>query len=143
MRRKSNERRIFMTFERYLRMGMQNPRSLWRRSGRWGNSASTGAPWKRTNWSGFKYVVLFYDRDKKKIGIKFTNDAKEQGVGKVSMKRRDAMIFAKGFLQHFGIDLPKQNDSQSSTTRKTGCSSWRPNSDRETGNPGAADITGL
>jgi hypothetical protein len=56
---------------------------------------------------GFKYAVLFYDRDKKKIGIKFTNDAKEQGAGKVSMKRRDAMVFAKGFLEHFGIEHSK------------------------------------
>jgi hypothetical protein len=26
---------------------------------------------------GFKYAILFYDRNKKKIGTKFTNDMKE------------------------------------------------------------------
>jgi hypothetical protein len=94
-----------MAFERYLRTRMakstQPAASIWKM----GQVSLNRSAAEMFKLGGFKYVALFFDRDKKRIGLKFTNDAKEPGVGKISTKRGGAAIYAKGFLQHFGIDF--------------------------------------
>jgi hypothetical protein len=53
------------------------------------------------------HALLFFDREKKRIGIRFTAEAKEAGAAKVAKKAGGAYIFAKGFLAHFGIEHGK------------------------------------
>jgi len=94
-----------MAFERYLRTRMSKSTkpaaSIWK-MGQINFNRSAVETYKM---SGFKYVALYFDRDKKRIGLKLTNDSKEPGVGKVSTKRDGVTIYAKGFFQHFGIDF--------------------------------------
>jgi len=96
-----------MAFERYLRLRMSKfmkpAASIWKM----GQINFNRSAVEKHKLSGFKYVALFFDRDKKRIGLKFTNDAKEPDVGKVSTKRGGVTIYAKGFLSHFGIESGK------------------------------------
>jgi len=55
----------------------------------------------------YNYVVLFFDDEERKIGIKLTNDPKEEGAAKV-IKRQNAVSFsANAFLNTFEIDHEK------------------------------------
>lgn len=52
----------------------------------------------------YNYVVLYFDSDSRRIGIKFTNNAKEEGAIKI-VKRPTAISFsATGFLKTYEID---------------------------------------
>ena len=51
----------------------------------------------------YKYAILFYDEDEKKIGIQFTNDSSEKGVFKIVKVRTGASISAKSFLGTYGL----------------------------------------
>jgi hypothetical protein len=55
----------------------------------------------------YDYVVLFFDEEQRRIGIKLTTDAKEEGATKVT-KRQSAISFsANAFLNTFEIDHEK------------------------------------
>lgn len=55
----------------------------------------------------FDYVVLFYDKEIKKIGVKFTNE-KEEGIIKIVKRPGSGMSFsAKAFLDFYDIDYLK------------------------------------
>lgn len=52
----------------------------------------------------YKYVSMFIDEDKKRIGFKFTAE-KEQGAKEFKMHpKAGAYIPAKGFLKIYGLD---------------------------------------
>jgi hypothetical protein len=56
----------------------------------------------------FEYVVLFYDKENRKIGIRFTNE-KEDGIVKfIKRKTGGASISAKAFLDFYNI-RPSEN----------------------------------
>ena len=52
-------------------------------------------------------VVLFYDKEKNKIGIKPVSDAKSEGARKLGKVGRTRTIAASSFLKFFGIDVDK------------------------------------
>lgn len=56
---------------------------------------------------GYEYAGLFWDSEKKAVGIRFTNKKEERGVYKLkrSSKGGGARIVAKAFLKDSGIDL--------------------------------------
>jgi hypothetical protein len=55
----------------------------------------------------YNYVVLFFDEEERKIGIKLTNDPKEEGTAKV-IKRQNAISFsANAFLNTYEINHDK------------------------------------
>jgi len=56
----------------------------------------------------FKYVVLYYDDDCKKIGFKFTNKFGEVGICKaiyIPRGRGSIIICVKNFINHFKIKM--------------------------------------
>jgi len=53
----------------------------------------------------FKYAVLFFDKDNKKVGIKFTNDPTEEGANKLVFSKTGAFISARAFLDYY--DIPR------------------------------------
>mgnify|MGYP006278814909 FL=1 len=52
-------------------------------------------------------VVLFYDKDKNKVGIKPVSDSKQEGARKLGKVGRTRTIAASSFLKFFGIDVGK------------------------------------
>jgi len=95
-----------MAFERYLKQRAQvnKPRvSVWKTGLIWLN----GAALRSFGLTKMTHVILFYDRDKKRIGLRFSESAKEEGALKVVRKGGGAVIFSKGFLQYFGIEYPR------------------------------------
>ncbi len=95
-----------MAFERYLKQRGEVTKPLatvWKTGQIWLNRAALdGLGQKKVT-----HAVLFFDRDKKKIGIRFTDSAKEEGAVRVSTRGAGAAVFAKGFLKYFGIEHNK------------------------------------
>lgn len=56
----------------------------------------------------FTHVVLFYDKDNKKIGIKFTNNQSDDGATKIIIRKTGgASISANAFLSYYNIEHSK------------------------------------
>jgi len=63
---------------------------------------------EKYNLNNFLYAILFYDKDNKQIGIKFTNDENEEGEIKITRRPAGGMsISAKAFLDFYGIEHQK------------------------------------
>lgn len=92
-----------MTFERFTktRGRAYTPKaSIWSR----GQLGFNQGAIEKFNLKDYDYAVLFYDREAKKIGVKFTNDNSEEGVVKVVRRPTGgASISAKAFLVHYEI----------------------------------------
>lgn len=56
----------------------------------------------------FRYVVLYFDADRRAVGIELTND---KGPGTIELKKRPANTFvpAKNFLDKYGIDYEESH----------------------------------
>ena len=54
----------------------------------------------------YNYLVLFYDSDSKRIGIKLTNRKEEEGAIKITKKLASggASVSANSFIFHYGIN---------------------------------------
>lgn len=50
-----------------------------------------------------KCVVLFYDRDEKKIGMQPTVNADEEGAHPLNLSKTGAWVSARRFLDYFGL----------------------------------------
>jgi hypothetical protein len=50
-----------------------------------------------------KCLTLYYDRDDRKIGLKPTMDAEEDGAHPLNMSKTGAWISARRFLDYFGL----------------------------------------
>jgi hypothetical protein len=53
----------------------------------------------------YDYVVLYFDRETRRIGIKFTRDGKEEGAIKLSKRESGASISARSFMKKFKIKI--------------------------------------
>lgn len=52
----------------------------------------------------YKFAVLYYDKENKKIGIKLTNDKEEEGVRKLRVKEAaGASLPARAFIEYYGL----------------------------------------
>lgn len=58
---------------------------------------------KKHGISGVKYATLFFDKEEKKIGIKFTPEAEKYSI-KVIWRAGGASIASRSFLNHYNID---------------------------------------
>ena len=61
----------------------------------------------RFNLDKYKYVILFYDKQSKMIGIKPTNDANEEGICKLRIRKSAGAIGARSFLDYYQINHAK------------------------------------
>jgi hypothetical protein len=51
------------------------------------------------------HAVLFFDRTRKIIGVKPTNDKKEKGAFKLSRRRRSVSLKAPQFFDTYGLSI--------------------------------------
>ncbi len=52
------------------------------------------------------HAVLFFDRSKKRIGIKILKNGDEEGAVPLARRRRSVSLKAPGFFDQFSISLP-------------------------------------
>lgn len=75
-------------------------------------SESIGFPtkfYKDNNIGNFKYVVLFYDQEKKAIAIQFTNDLVEKNKFAIikSAQGYGGAVVARSFFKSLGLEAKK------------------------------------
>jgi len=101
-----------MPFEKFtnVRSRIDTPKvSIWTRGQIGFNQGAS----KEYNLDGYKFVVIYYDRETQRIGIELTNDAKCEGAVKIINRKNSGISFsATAFLKHYKIDY--------SETRKYG-----------------------
>ncbi len=51
------------------------------------------------------HAVLFFDRNKKAIGVRFTSDPNEEGALKISRRRRTVGVKSPEFFKEYGLVL--------------------------------------
>ncbi len=61
---------------------------------------------ERFKLSKYKYAILFFDRENTRIGIRLTNN-EEEGICKLQVRKSNAAIAAKAFLDYYSIDYSK------------------------------------
>ncbi len=93
-----------MPFERFTDVGrVFRPRASIRSNGQIGfNHGSV----KRFDLQKFTHIVLFYDKDEKKVGIKLTNDKSEPGASTLITRSGNGTVSARSFLEFYHL-LPK------------------------------------
>lgn len=56
----------------------------------------------------YDYAILYYDKKKRRIGIRLTNNEKEEGARKFRKRKgQGADVSARSFLSYYGIDRSK------------------------------------
>ena len=95
-----------MPFERFVKSGRayRPTASIWARGGQIG--LNSGAV-QRFKISDYKFAVLYYDSENKRIGIKLTNDEDEPGVMGIVKGATGVFISAVSFLDNYNIDHEK------------------------------------
>jgi len=58
---------------------------------------------KRFHMDEYKFVVLYYDADIRRIGIELTNDADAPGARRIRFRKTGADVAARSFVDFFGI----------------------------------------
>ena len=93
-----------MAFEKFIKTGgrIGTPKvSIWSR----GQIGLNSCAIIRFGLDKYKYVILFYDKDDKKVGIKFINDNTEEGAAKIVFRKAGGLSFSGvAFLHYYGID---------------------------------------
>jgi hypothetical protein len=94
-----------MAFEKFTQTGQRfKPKiSIWEG----GQIGFNQGAMKRYKLDNFQYAILFFDREENRIGIKFTNTEKEEGVIKFNHRKTGGVISGKAFLDFYDIDYTK------------------------------------
>lgn len=93
-----------MPFEKFTQTGRSyKPKISIRSNGQIGFNYGAIEKFRLSN---YKFAVLFFDRQEKKMGIKLTN-SEEDGVCKLQVRKSNAAIAAKAFLDYFDINYEK------------------------------------
>ena len=94
-----------MGFERFTLGGKTfKPKVSIRRNGQIG--FNNGAR-KRFELDNYKYVILFYDKENEKIGIKLTNESNENGIMILQKRPLNVAVSAKSFLEFYELPYLK------------------------------------
>ncbi len=51
------------------------------------------------------FVTLYFEKDRKLVGVKPAADAQEEGAVKVSRRQRVISVPARSFFEHYGVPL--------------------------------------
>jgi hypothetical protein len=93
-----------MTFEKFTKTGgrIGTPKaSIWSR----GQIGLNRGALERFSLDKYKFVMLFYDKENKKVGIKFTNDTTESNLIKIIHRKNGGLSFSgTAFLHYYGIN---------------------------------------
>ncbi len=94
-----------MAFERFTDVGrVFRPRASLRSNGQIGFNHGCV---KRFDMEKFSHVVLFYDADTKRIGVKLTNEKEEPGASTLITRGGNGTVSARAFLEYYQI-TPKK-----------------------------------
>lgn len=94
-----------MAFERFTARGRVAGPCISIRSN--GQIAFSKAAVDTFDLMNFRYAVLFFDPERKAIGIKPTNDDTEPGARRLTAKKGSAFITAQSFLGYYNIGKEK------------------------------------
>lgn len=85
-----------MAFKRFIKKGrsVNSIASIWSR----GQMGINKGAVKEFGLGDYSYVVLFFDKDATRIGIKFTHDRREEGALSLTHGQNGAIISVKAFL---------------------------------------------
>ena len=101
----SDVRRRDMPFERFTDVGrVFRPRASLRSNGQLGFNHGCV---KRFDMEKFSHVVLFYDVDTKRIGVKLTNDKDEPGAATLITRTGNGTVSARAFLEYYQLTPSK------------------------------------
>lgn len=90
-----------MVFEKFTYTGKTfKPRISIRQNGQIG--FNNGAR-KRFDLDKYEFVILYYDKEESKIGIKLTNNNGESGVMRLQKRPLNIAISAKSFFEYYNI----------------------------------------
>lgn len=94
-----------MAFEKFTKTGraFKPKASIWSR----GQIGFNQGAVERFSLERFDYVVLFYDKEEKRIGFQFTNDKDGEGINKLNVKKTGAVVSGKAFLDYYEINHDK------------------------------------
>lgn len=93
-----------MPFERFTQTGKSyRPKISIRSNGQIGFNFGAIEKFKLNK---YKYAILFFDKEITRIGVKLTND-EEEGICKLQVRKSNAAISAKAFLDYYSIDYTK------------------------------------
>lgn len=94
-----------MPFERFTRVGARRGVKLSiRKNGQIGFSL---AAMDTYNIPKYSYAVLFFDGERKLLGVRLTNEGNEEGAYKLQKRQGSSGFSAKAFLDHYHIDYSK------------------------------------
>lgn len=94
-----------MPFERFTDVGrVFRPRASIRTNGQLGFNHGTIV---RYGMDKFTHAILYYDAEKKRIGIGLTNNAEEPGASRLIIRSGNGAISARSFLEYYGLTPPK------------------------------------
>ncbi|MBD3293739.1 MAG: hypothetical protein GF393_12505 [Armatimonadia bacterium] len=93
-----------MAFEKYVppRARSASPKALIRPTGL---ISFDGNAVEAFNLSDAQYAVLFFDRTRKLVGVKLTDNAGEEGALKLSRRRRTVSVKSPDFFEEYGIEI--------------------------------------
>lgn len=95
-----------MAFERFTQprsRGYEPMASIWSR----GIIGLNQGAVKDFELEKYDYAVLFFDQETRRVGIKFTNNSKEEGAIKITKRASGASISALSFMKNFKIKVEK------------------------------------
>jgi len=94
-----------MPFERFTDVGrVFRPRASLRSNGQLGFNHGCV---KRFEMERFSHVILFYDTDTKRIGVKLTNDKDEPGAATLITRSGNGTVSARSFMEYYHL-TPKK-----------------------------------
>ncbi len=94
-----------MPFEKFTKVGKTfRPRISIRSGGQMGFNQGSRNKFELDKYG---YVVLYFDRENGRIGIKLTNDNNEEGAIILHKRKLDVAISAKSFLCYYDINFDK------------------------------------
>lgn len=89
------------SFERFTDVNKSfSARVTIRRNGQLGFNEGAKNQFGIGEWT---HAVLFFDNEKRAVGLMLTNDAKEAGAIKITNTKQNTFIPAKAFLDRYGV----------------------------------------
>ena len=94
-----------MAFERFTARGRTAGPSISIRSN--GQIAFSKTAVQTYDLANYRYAILYFDPERKAIGIQPTNNDGEAGARRLTVKKGSAFITAQSFIQYYGITRKK------------------------------------
>src|SRR5712692_9828332 len=107
-----------MPFERFTDVGrVFRPRASLRSNGQLGFNHGCV---KRFEMAKFSHVVLFYDADTNRIGVKLTNEKEEPGASALITRSGNGTVSARSFLEYYRLTPKRTSQFDIERDKETG-----------------------